>query len=246
MMYLLTGSNGVLGKEIQKYLDCIALTRNDFDIAEEEEVYRYLRENPWVYDAGISGVIHCAAYTDVSGAEKDDNRQHAIDDNVCGTSNMAHALCYSLDTKMIYMSTDYVYPGNTGNYKETDRTQPVNFYAITKLVGEAYARPWKDLVIRTSFKPSGAWPYPKAFDDIYTSADYVDIIAKKICFLISSGAIGIYNVGTERKTVYELAKRRTPTVEPMSRHEIKNVHLPSDVSMNLDKFNTYYDDRTGG
>jgi len=116
--------------------------------------------------------------------------------------------------------------------------QPINFYALTKLAGEAYVGK-EDLIIRTSFKPS-EWKYAKAFSDLFTSADYIDIIADKISFLIAKNAKGIYNVGTERKSIYELAKQRNPIVQSMSKNEIVNVQLPTDISMNLDKYNEFY------
>lgn len=243
-MYVLTGGSGVLGTEFQRIapkfgIDILPLTREDvFDISVDADICAHLNDNP-DYGAGAEGIIHCAAFTDVPKAEQWDYRQEAIDDNIIGTQNIAHTLCYHLDCKLIYISTDYVYPGRQGNYKETDRTQPVNFYALTKLAGEAYARPWMDLVVRTSFKPNVPWPYARAFDDLYTSADYVDIIAPKILTLICNRARGIYNVGTERKSIYDLAKRRTAEVEPISKKEIKDVYLPSDISMNLDKFNEF-------
>ena len=80
---------------------------------------------------------------------------------------------------------------------------------------------------------------------MYTSADYVDVIAPKILDLIANQERGIYNVGTERKTIYNLARQRNTRVCPISKNEIKNVHLPSDISMNLDKYNTYYNEQYG-
>jgi dTDP-4-dehydrorhamnose reductase len=96
-----------------------------------------------------------------------------------------------------------------------------------------------DCIIRTSFKPNTAWPFPRAFDDLFTSADYVDVIADKIsdflAHILYDGS-GIYNIGTERKSVYQLAHKRNIGVRPMSRKEITNVCLPSDISMNTERF----------
>jgi len=238
--YLLTGGSGTLGTELQKHLDCFAPDSGTMDITwPAEDMSNELWSQQMV---PVKAIIHCAAITDVPGCELD--RRPAVVSNIVGTFEVKE-LAYSFGAPMIYISTDYVY-GGTGNYTETDPTHPVNFYAFTKLAGEAFVNPDTDLIIRTSFKPLGKWKHPKAFDDIFTSADYVDIIAEKIAFLIKTGATGIYNVGTERKTIYELAKRRTPEVKPMSKKEIKNVQLPSDVSMNLDKFNAYYDEWHSG
>jgi dTDP-4-dehydrorhamnose reductase len=246
VMYLLTGGSGVLGTELQKQgirynFECWAPSSKELDITDDNRMSKFYFDNRERLQK-MRAVVHCGAYTDVPGAET--NKIRAIDININGTRNVSRGLCWPLGIPMVYISTDYVYPGSDGNYRETDRVSPVNFYAQTKYMGEAFLDE-KDLIIRTSFKPNEPWPYPNAFDDLYTSADYVDVIAPKILDLIGNGESGIYNVGTERKTIYDLARRRNTKVKPMSKNDIKDVYLPSDVSMNLDKYNTYYDEQYG-
>ena len=76
--------------------------------------------------------------------------------------------------KIIYISTDYVFPGTKGNYSETDLPSPANWYGYTKLAGEWEIRlnsqNW--CIIRTSFRPL-KWSFPTAFTNVFTSADYV-------------------------------------------------------------------------
>lgn len=225
---LLTGGSGRLGKEIRKLMDVYAPTRGELDIQDIFSVTKCKRNN------SFDCVIHCAAFTDVPGTES--RRQDAILTNIIGTKNITTTFC---DSRIIYISTDYVYPGITGNYKETDKEDPFNFYGFTKLGGEAFIDHDKDLIIRTSFKPNDRWPYPKAFIDLFTSADYVDIIAKDIVMLIESNLTGIINVGTERKSVYDLAKRRNQEIAPMSVKEVVNVNMPSDISMDLSRLNKF-------
>jgi len=243
-MYLLTGGSGVLGTELQKTygMKFIAPNRDLLDVtwSAQEIMDELWSQN--IEQNDVFCIIHTAAYTDVPGAEQ--NKKIAVETNVVGTKNMKD-LANMFGARIVYISTDYVYDGIGGGHVETDLTRPVNFYALTKLAGESYIDGPDDLIIRTSFKPNTMWPYPSAFDDMYTSADYVDIIAPKIIDLIVHGESGMYNVGTERKSIYELARRRTTKVKPMSRKEIKDVHLPSDVSMNLDKFNNYYNAQYG-
>ena len=64
------------------------------------------------------------------------------------------------------------------------------------------------LIIRTSF---GASEYPNeyAWDNLITSKDYVDIIAPMIYKAALSEVIGIINIGTEPKSVYDYAMRRS-------------------------------------
>lgn len=234
MKCLLTGANGLLGSELSKIGDqygleflqmagkgCMDITRRNGLLS----LVSGLKD--------IEYIIHCAAFTDVPGSEL--KRKLAIDTNVIGTRNIVEA-GRILGAKITYISTDYVYPGLTGGYNETDSTSSINFYAWTKLAGEAYLDE-EDLIIRTSFKPS-IWKYPRAFNDVYTSADYVDIIAAKVSELIKRQARGIYNVGTERKSIYELALRRNPNVLPRSRLE-ETVRLPGDSSMCLDKYDVF-------
>ena len=245
-MYLLTGGSGILGTALQNAwpisLDCWSPSSSELNIIDEERMSKFYHDNRERLQK-MHGIVHCAAFTDVPGAETD--KASAISANINGTRNVKRGLCWPLGLPMIYISTDYVYPGEDGDYKETDRISPVNFYAQTKFLGEAYAEEKEDLIIRTSFKPNDPWPYPKAFDDLYTSADYVDVIAPKIINLIVHAETGVYNVGTERKTVYDLARRRNTKVKPMSKNDIKDVYLPSDISMNLDKYNIYYNEQYG-
>lgn len=237
-MYLLTGGSGVLGQELQKYLNCWAPNRSELNIYWNEDriIDNIARHSPEYLDE-IDAVIHLAAYTDVPKAEHEKRLSHKT--NVLGTNNVKHAQHF-LFKKMIYISTDYVYPGTSGGYRETDRAQPINFYAMTKYMGEMFMDR-ADLIIRTSFKPNVKWPYPGAFNDLYTSADYVDIIAPMIAKLIEGKATGIYNVGTKRKSIYDLAKQRNPGIKPMSRYAIKDVYLPYDISMNTKKYQDFMD-----
>lgn len=244
-MFFLTGGSGVLGSELQKQaascgLKTIAPSHMDADILDELPPYCLMEDN-----SKIDAIVHCAAYTDVPGAEKVEGKRKAIDLNIIGSRNVkGWAGRYGIP--FVYISTDYVYPGEHGDYKESDTARPINFYACTKFLGETWADE-DDLIIRTSFKPNTPWPYPKAFDDLYTSADYVDVIADKILFLLRhfSNITGVVNVGTERKSIYDLARKRNKDVKPMSRKEIKDVYLPKDVSLDTSRYDEFYDLVTG-
>ena len=60
----------------------------------------------------------------------------SIDLNIIGTANVTKA-CSNNNVKLIYFSTNYVYPGTEGDYSESDALLPVNNYAWSKLGGEA-------------------------------------------------------------------------------------------------------------
>jgi dTDP-4-dehydrorhamnose reductase len=119
-------------------------------------------------------------------------------------------------------------------YKEEDPPGPVcNYYALSKLVAEEMVRlAPRHLIIRTSFRPR-QWPYPVAFTDVYTSQDYVDVIAPDIALAITSYSTipdAVLHIATERKSVYELARRRRADVRPGSKREAR-VTLPDDISL---------------
>lgn len=246
MKCLLTGANGNLGQELQKVANKSGIEyfpingRKECDITNENSIQEYFLKNENILSK-IDKIVHCAAYTNVSGAEI--NKKQAVELNIIGTRNISK-FCELFGVILVYVSTDYVYFGDSGNYSETDITRPVNFYALTKLAGESYVRS-NGLIIRTSFKPS-KWKYSCAFSDLYTSADYIDVIAEKINFLIANNAQGIFNVGTERKSIFELAQRRNKHVIPVSKRSISDLNLPGDVSLNIEKYKLFCNNIVGG
>ena len=223
-MILLTGGSGRLGTELQELLpDVAAPPRDELELTQPESVAAALAK----YKPTV--VVHAAAYTDVRGAETDRARCWAV--NVEGTRNLVKALG---DVPLVYISTDYVFYGDTGAYSEDAPVGPVrNYYALSKLVAEELARVApRHLVIRTSFRPR-EWPYPTAFTDVYTSQDYVDVIAPEIALAIrhlDEVPFDTLHIATERKSVFDLAQRRSDAVAPGSK-AAAGVDLPDDISL---------------
>ena len=144
MKFLVTGVNGQLGH------DCVEeLRRRGHNVIgsdiQEQNRDEYLSMDITDRDAVMIAVadikpeviIHCAAWTAVDAAEADENRKkvHAI--NVDGTRNIAEA-AKSVDAKMIYISTDYVFDGQGERpWQPDDRNYaPLNVYGQSKLDGE--------------------------------------------------------------------------------------------------------------
>ncbi len=230
-MILLTGGNGRLGRELQPLLkDVIAPPSQDFDITKPALVAKTLD----AYQPKL--IVHAAAYTNVSHAESEKVKCWQV--NVEGTRHLAK-VALERAIPFIHISTDYVFYGDKGMYKEDDPLGPVrNYYALSKLVAEELVRfvP-RHLVIRTSFRPR-EWPYPSAFDDLYTSQDYVDVLAPDIALAIKQFETINYDtlhIATERKSVYDLAKRRKPDVERSSKTNA-NVSLPDDISLDVSRW----------
>ena len=82
-------------------------------------------------------IVHCAAWTNVDGAEDPANKPLVHKINVEGTQNMADA-AKAVDAKIVYLSTDYVFDGQgTAPWKPDDKNYaPLNYYGQTKLEGE--------------------------------------------------------------------------------------------------------------
>ncbi|MDD4955585.1 MAG: dTDP-4-dehydrorhamnose reductase, partial [Candidatus Omnitrophica bacterium] len=103
----------------------------------------------------FDAVVHCAAYTDVDGAEK--NAKEAFLINEEGTRNLTEAI--NKDCLFIYISTDYVFDGNKKTaYTEKDAVNPLNVYGKSKLAGEKIVSGLnKYIIVRTSwlFGPNG-------------------------------------------------------------------------------------------
>jgi dTDP-4-dehydrorhamnose reductase len=229
---LMTGGSGRLGTELRQLLGgVVAPDEHDLDITDPAAVARHFDEHqPKV-------LLHLAAYTDVAGAETT-GREACWRINVDGTRNLVRE-AIARDVAMVHISTDYVFDGTRGGYREDDTPGPVrNYYSLTKLVAEQLVRlADRHLVIRTSFRPR-EWAYPVAFADIYTSQDYVDIIAPQIALAVRHSDEIDYrtlHIATERKSVYELAARRKPDVEKGTK-AVAKVNLPDDISLDISRW----------
>ena len=227
---IFTGGDGLLGSEFKKILPDINYT--DY---EDFNVLNYDQMKAFVDGKGYECIIHAAAFTSPPKIDKDP--LEALDVNIVGTANVVK-LCIEFGLRLIYISTDYVFKGDAGDYKETDPVYPVNKYAWSKLGGECAVRLYdKSLIVRTTFGPN-VFPYKKAFVDQWTSRESVHIIVGMIGKLIDKDVTGIIHVGGKRKTVFEFAKGLDESKE-IGELSIKDVSftVPVDTSLNCDKYN---------
>lgn len=220
-----------MGNELREIMpDIIAPPPEAPDITLPDTIHAALHR----YQPDI--VVHAAAYTNVAAAEQE--KQTCWKINVDGTRNLVAAVCQT-GAFFVHISTDYVFAGTRGMYREDDPPGPVrNYYSLSKLVAEEIARMAPHhLVIRTSFRPR-LWPYAVAFTDVYTSQDYVDLIAPDIALAIRRCRDIPYrtiHIAGERKSVYELARRRKADVKPGSKKDAK-VELPDDISLDVSRW----------
>lgn len=230
---LFTGGKGLLARNLRAHFpDGIFVDIEDFDVTNISQMEDFLSSRK------IDTIVHCAAYTFVPRAEQ--NPEKLIDINIVGTANIVK-LCLKHGLKLVYISTDYVFDGKKGMYKEDDPVFPVNKYAWSKLGGECAARLYENsLIIRTTFGPD-VFPYEAAFTDQWTSREGVTVMAKKIADLIKKDVKGAFHVGGKRKTVYEYAKALDPSKE-IGKRSIKelDVELPVDTSLDTKKYDDLF------
>jgi dTDP-4-dehydrorhamnose reductase len=141
---LITGANGLLGQKLvkdfhpnyeviacdlhpQSYLPLPDLSYESLNITDRQQFgFQISHSHPEV-------IINAAAYTDVDGCEIHKDEAWAV--NVGGVKNLVN-LCRKEKTKLVHLSTDYVFNGEEGPYSEDDPPDPVNFYGETKLESE--------------------------------------------------------------------------------------------------------------
>ncbi|HRP55057.1 SDR family oxidoreductase [Agriterribacter sp.] len=236
MKVLITGANGLLGQYAVKQLadagHCVMATgrggcrlpRNgisfgytDLDITGKEGVLSY------VTTVRPDVIIHAAAMAQPDACEL--SKEACYDTNVNATRYFTDA-AEAVNAKMIYISTDFIFSGNDGPYRETDDPMPVNYYGETKLAGEQIVRQsrinWaiartvlvygnilsgtrSNIVTWVKENLEKGNPIKVVSDQIRTPT-YVEDLARGIQLIIEKNATGVYHIsGREILTPYEMA-----------------------------------------
>lgn len=133
MKVLVTGVKGQLGYDVMNELASRGIEGVGVDV-EEMDVTDAKACETVINEVKPDAVIHCAAYTAVDAAE--DNLELCRKVNAEGTRNIAK-VCKALDTKMMYLGTDYVFNGEGERpWEPDDHREPLNVYGLTKYEGE--------------------------------------------------------------------------------------------------------------
>ncbi len=162
----------------------------------------------------------------------DKDIKKSIDLNIIGTANITKA-CEEKNIKLIYFSTNYVYPGTKGNYKETESLLPVNSYAWSKLGGEASVQLYKNSLILRICMTEKPFVHKVAFSNVITSFMYHEDAVKMLFKLINKK--GIINIGGSPMTVYNFAKKDNKNVSKIKLLKNNKIGMPINSSMNIDK-----------
>ncbi|HEX5024774.1 MAG TPA: SDR family oxidoreductase [Agriterribacter sp.] len=237
MKILITGANGLLGQYAVKRLAAaghriIATGRGSCRLLPgDERVVEYFSMDITGRDEVIKSVsdispeiiVHAAAMAQPDACELDKEACHAT--NTLATQYFCEA-AERVRAKLIYISTDFVFSGDDGPYRETDATGPVNYYGSSKLTAEQIVQQSKTqwCIIRTVLVYGNilsgtrsnvvTWVKDnlengkpiKVVSDQLRTPTYVDDLAKSIELAIEKNARGIYHIsGREVLTPYEMA-----------------------------------------
>lgn len=210
MKILVTGAAGQLGYDVcnvlaSRQIEHRGVDLADFDITDRQAVSRYIEG--YRPDA----VIHCSAWTAVDKAEDEPERVEAV--NAGGTRHIAEA-CKAVGAKMLYLSTDYVFPG-TGDrfYEPDDPTGPLSVYGKTKLAGEQAVRETLDRFfivriswvfgknggnfVKTMLRLAETHTEVNVVCDQIGSPTYTADLAPLLCDMIATEKYGVYHATNE-------------------------------------------------
>lgn len=210
MKVFVTGVKGQLGydvcKELEKRrIEFLGSDINDLDITDLSAVEKAIS------DFKPDAVIHCAAYTKVDLAEDEPALCFAA--NVDGTENIALA-CRKIGAKMVYISTDYVFPG-TGDrfYEPNDSVNPQNTYGRSKLAGELVVQSFLDKYfivriswvfgkngnnfVKTMLRLAESKTELNVVSDQIGSPTYTADLAPLLCDMVQSTNYGVYHATNE-------------------------------------------------
>ena len=239
MKILVTGGDGEFCKHLveqgKEHL-FLTPTKEEADISHYWQLDRYFYTHQFEFDI----VIHAAAITRPMVIHED-NPSLSIQTNIVGTSNVEETGA-RLNLKIIYFSSNYVYEGTKGNYKESDPVKPFNNYGLSKLGGECAVSMYKNSLILRITMTEKPFLHKKAYSNLKSNFMFHEDLVKILPKLINMK--GIINVGGKSQSVYDFVKEEKPDIEPIYLSEISDVNMATDCSMNTNKMMRVIDDST--
>ncbi len=225
---IITGGTGRFGKVLRRYKtnhQLIYPSKKELDILNVKKIDEYLaKKKPDI-------LIHLAGLSRPMKIHET-NISKSIDLNIIGTANIVKA-CNKKNIKIIYFSTNYVYPGQKGNYKELDSLLPVNNYAWSKLGGESSVQLYKNSLILRVCMTEKPFIHSKAFANVKTNFIYHDKIVPMLFKLLNKK--GIINLGGKSQSIFNFAKKEKIKVKKIYLKKKNNLGIPFNSTMNLTK-----------
>ena len=266
LKFLVTGSAGLIGHQVVKDLSethevfsCYNKSKPEFGIPTKMDLLNHEMISNVLSEKNPDIVIHLGAMTAVDLC--DTQQDNALKINSQATEILAKE-CSKINSFMVYVSTDYVFDGNTGMYEENDTTNPLGFYGKSKLLGEKsiqnFSSNW--CIARTS-TPFGLHPTKKSFPiwvienlqkqkqidvltDQFTSPTYVPSLSRMLIEISERHLTGIIHVaGASKISRYEMASLVSDKLgldgkllREISINDIKwEAQRPKDSSLNVSK-----------
>jgi dTDP-4-dehydrorhamnose reductase len=231
MKVLVVGASGLVGGHCFQYfkeknIEVIGTHRN-YKVADTfffdpslENCFYFLTEQAFKPDI----IIHCGALTNVDYCE--DNQIESYNLTVKSTEVIAD-FCKKNSIKLIYLSTDYVFDGESGPYSEIDHINPINVYGKHKSEAEKIVKETENFIIARVTNVYGEEDRSKNFIahllsiidagvektfklpfDQFATPIYAGDVAKMLYLLVKEDKNGIYNLSsTDYYSRYQLAKK---------------------------------------
>ena len=233
---LITGSNGLLGQKLVHLLkqknqvvatslgSCLISDQSDFiyqslDVTEEKNILQIFEK----YKPDF--VINTAAMTNVDSCEDDKDLCDKI--NVTAVNYLSSA-CEKFNSHLIHISTDFIFDGENGPYRENDQANPLSYYGLSKWKSEQVLQQsnCKWAILRTIILYGTAENLQRnnivlwgrkalkegkelnIIDDQFRSPTLAEDLAQACYLVIEKKAIGIYNAsGKDIMSIYEMVER---------------------------------------
>jgi len=271
---LITGASGLVGYNVARGLaglgelhvtvhqapvDLPEAVEHPLDLMETKTVEKLIAE------VQPDLAVHCAALTDVDECEQDWHVAYTM--NVRSTMRLAE-YARKREKRMVFISTDLVFGGERGNYRETDIASPLSSYGWTKLIAESHvarAGP-KNAVLRAALvygkglghhggfvgwmrRDLEAGKSIRLYQDEYRTPVYVGNLVSVVREVIEKNVGGLYHVaGMERVNRYDFGVRLANTfglpssrIEAASLEEHRGVARPRDCSLNIDRATSVFE-----
>jgi len=266
LKFLVTGSAGLVGQQVVKDLSksnqvfsCYNESKSEYGIPMKMDLLNHEVISSVLLETEPDVVIHLGAMTGVDLCEKEESM--AFDINTKATQIIAQQ-CSTLNTFLVYVSTDYVFDGNSGMYYEDSVPNPLSVYGKSKLEGEKMIQTFSsDWCIARTSTPFGLHPTKKSFPiwvienlqkqkqidvltDQFTSPTYVPSLSRMLIEISERHLNGIIHAaGASKISRYEMAQMISEKLgldgkllKEVSINDLKwEAPRPKDSSLNVSK-----------
>lgn len=221
---LITGGDGRFASELKKAnskFKLIFCGKKKLDILSPKSIRKsFLKYKP-------NYILHLAGLSRPMSIHESDISK-SIDLNIVGTSNLVKEVS-KINVKLIYLSTNYLYPGTKGNYSEDDPVKPWNNYGWSKLGGESAVQMYKNSLILRLCMTEKPFIHKKAYANVKSNFIFQQDAAKLISKLFNKK--GTINVGGPSQTIFNFVKKNNKKIKKL----YSKGEFPKRMDMNLKK-----------